>query len=171
MKKENPICAKCNHKTIKHGVRNGKQRYRCKNCNITFYAPNQNEIKYQRNSKRIMSLLFNILENDFFNVDDLEEALNTTQKYYKYARKVQFNTKYKKEYKNQKDIEIGCYKAKLLICQDDKNITFFQIPSYKHPKGNEVQRTITIRDNPSAGYSYSNTKYNIPLIKENINKK
>lgn len=170
MNKENKnklICPKCDSTNIiKHGKRGNVQRYRCKKCNYTFNDPLCNNNKYQRNTKRILSLLFNILEHDFFGENDLENALHPTNKYYKYARKVEFNTRYVKDFKNKKNLEIGCYKAKLLICQDDENITFIQIPPYVPPKNKEDGRIITIRDNYNAGHGYSFKASNKPLVKD-----
>ncbi len=161
--KNNPLCPQCDGRAIKYGSRNNKQRYRCKSCKHTFYEPDTMDYKYTRNTKRILSLLFNILENDFFNANDLETALHPTEKYYKLARKVQFNTKCIEEQSNKKDIRISCYNAKLLICQDDKNITFIQIPAYNRQNSPENERKITIYDQKmNAEY---NKKWNNPLVK------
>lgn len=113
-------------------------------------------------------MLFNILEHDFFGEDDLEKAIYPTNEYYKYARKVQFNTRYVKDFKDKKYLEIGCYKAKLLIYQDDKSITFIRIPSYNPPKNKWDGRIITSRDNYSAGHVYSLQTSNKPLIKTRL---
>lgn len=125
----NPKCPICECETIKYGTRNNIQRYRCKNKNKphVFYDPNVERLEYQRNTKRILSLLLNMLENNFFNSNDLEEALNPKKNFYKFARKIYFNTKYLNN-KNKEKFEIKCSNPKLLICQDNQSITFIQIP-------------------------------------------
>ncbi len=166
-KETNPKCPKCDGRTIKYGTRNGKQRYRCRHCSCTFYNPELQEYKYTRNTKRILSLLFNMLDKDFFGAEDLEQALHPTEKYYKQAKKIQFNTKVL-EFKTKKEVKIGCYKAKLLICQDDKSITFIPIPPYTCSDSEEYGRKIIIYDNEKdAEY---NKKWNKPFVKNSKQK-
>lgn len=164
-----PFCGSTNVK--KNGTQRNKQRYLCKDENKTFYDPNIKEYKYQRNTRRILSLLYNILENDFFGEDDLENALHVKNEYYKYARKIQFNTWYVKHYKNKRDLDISCYKAKLLICQDDKNITFIPIPAFIPRENSGDSRTITISDYNTAMQGHSYNACNKPLIKDKNKKR
>lgn len=71
-----------------------------------------------------------MLENDFYGKADLQEVMNMSKKYHNGIGKIRFNTKAVK-YDNNKeqDLTLTCYNPKLLICSDDKNITFYQIPS------------------------------------------
>ncbi len=75
-------------------------------------------------------MLLNMLENDFYCKADLQEVLNMSKKYHNGIGKIRFNTKAVK-YDNNKeqDLTLTCYNPKLSICSDDKNITFYQIPS------------------------------------------
>jgi len=186
---ENPKCPICGCEAIKYGKRNNMQRYRCKNKHTqhVFYDPTIEKQEYQRNSKRILSLLFNMLENNFFDENDLEKALKPTDKFYKSARKVYFNTKYDKN-KNIQNFEIECYNPKLLICQDRQSITFIKIPPYDFEKfrnqlkpenylnveedeeNNITKREIKIIDNfekSNLNLKYSCNENLVPYIKDN----
>lgn len=75
-------------------------------------------------------MLLNMLENDFYGKADLQEVLNLSKKYHNSIGKIRFNTQSVK-YENIKDagLTLTCYNPKLLICSDDKSITFYKIPS------------------------------------------
>ncbi len=165
MKSNDIKCIICGEDTIKYGVRNGRQRYRCKSCHKTFYDPATRRQKYQHNTDRVLSLLFNLLENNFYEQGSFDEAIQLTEKYHEYAINAQYNAKYIKEFKNRKELDIGCYKAKLLVCQDEKNIIFIPIPSYEPRENNQYKRTITIHDCQVNSTSYSFQKHNKPIIK------
>ncbi len=92
--------------------------------------------------------------------------MHVKNEYYKYARKIQFNTWYVKHYKNKRDLDIGCYKAKLLICQDDEQITFIPIPAFVPRKNSGDYRIIRIRDNSDAMKALSIDACSKPLIKD-----
>ncbi len=168
----NPKCPYCDSESIKYGKRYEIQRYRCKNKHKqhVFYDPSFTKQTYQRNSKRILSLLLNMLDNDFFNENDLEKALNPNDKYYKYARETKFDTRYNKNV-NIPQFDINCYNPKLLICQDDKNITFIKIPPFDHEKleisePENNSRTIKIIDNRAYGnMSTIGNKNIVPYVK------
>lgn len=166
-----PICLKSTH-VIKHGTRKGMQRYLCKNCNKTFNDPQMQKTKYERNTKRVLSLLLNLLENNFFGEEYLEKALQMTDKTQELSVKVQFNSHFAKEYKNCLTSIIGCQNPKLLICQDEKAITFIQLPFFEKnscilsPKDRiegTSSRTIKIIDDQFLGEA--NWRYNKPYIK------
>ena len=150
---------------------NGTQRYICKVCGRSFSEERSNK-KYKRSTDRILSLLLNILENDFFNENDLEEALDKMHPV-KTVKKVVFNT----EYLNKKDMRnftINCFNPKLLICQDDRNITFIQIPSYNKnqidisasEQKDYEERIININDNIAYKNLIKQSNKIVPLIKE-----
>ena len=75
-------------------------------------------------------MFLNMLENDFYGKSDLQEVLNLSKKYHNGIGKIRFNTQSVK-YENIKDtgLTLTCYNPKLLICSDDKSITFYKIPS------------------------------------------
>ena len=124
------FCIYCNSKkVIKHGFQSGKQRYRCKECQKVFCETSVGTT-YSRSEKRLLSMLLNMLENDFYGKADLQEVLNMTKKYRNGIGKIRFKTKAVKYDNNkEKDLTLTCYNPKLLICSDDQNITFYQIPS------------------------------------------
>lgn len=160
----------CN--TIKYGKRNNIQRYKCKVCGKVF-SENHKNFKYERNTRRILSLLLNMLENNFFNEKDLEKALQPNNKYYKLIKKIQFNTNFIK-FADEESFQITCYKPKLLICQDDKNITFIQIPEYNNPNKNnetEYKREIRIIDDSTQQNLVSNNPNIIRLLTNNDTEK
>ena len=75
-------------------------------------------------------MLLNMLENDFYGKADLQEVLKLSKKYHNGIGKIRFNTKsVKQDHMKDTALTINCYNPKLLICSDDKNITFYQIPS------------------------------------------
>lgn len=166
-----PTCLKSTH-VIKYATRKGVQRYLCKNCNKTFNDPKKQKERYKRNTKRVLSLLLNLLENNFFCEEYLEKALQMTDKTQELSVKVQFNSHFAKEYKNCLTSIIGCKNPKLLICQDEKAITFIQLPSFEknscilsrkdHIEGTS-SRTIKIIDDQFLGEA--NRRYNKPYIK------
>ena len=158
---DNEIKCQCGSTNIKkNGKHNGRQRYLCKDCGKTFYYPH--EYKYQHNTKRILSLLYKMLYNDLFKAEDLEEALYDTRPYYQYACNTLFCKKYLERSKNKRNLKIECYKPKLLICKDDKYITFIPIPS-----DDDISK-ITIETNSSyaAKSGLSRMSKHVPLIKE-----
>lgn len=124
------FCIYCNSKkVIKHGFQSGKQRYRCKDCKKVF-CETSTGLSYSRSEKRLLSMLLNMLENDFYGKADLQEVLNMSKKYRNGIGKIRFKTKAVKYDNNkEKDLTLTCYNPKLLICSDDQNITFYQIPS------------------------------------------
>lgn len=124
------FCIYCNSKkVIKHGFQSGKQRYRCKKCQKVFCETSVGTT-YNRSEKRLLSMLLNMLENDFYGKADLQEVLNMSKKYRNGIGKIRFKTKAVKYDNNkEKDLTLTCYNPKLLICSDDQNITFYQIPS------------------------------------------
>ncbi len=126
---------------IKFGKSEGAQRYYCRKCGQTF-SDNTKENSYERNTRKVVALLLNMLENDFFNQKDLKEAIKLTDKYYEGIRKINFITKYADKEGN---FDITCYNPKLLICEDDKNISFIQIAPAKFSKDNQ-ERHICIKD-------------------------
>lgn len=124
------FCIYCNSKkVIKHGFQSGKQRYRCKECKKVFCETSVGTT-YSRSEKRLLSMFLNMLENDFYGKSDLQEVLNLSKKYHNGIGKIRFNTQSVK-YENIKDtgLTLTCYNPKLLICSDDKSITFYKIPS------------------------------------------
>ena len=124
------ICIYCNSKkVIKHGFQSGKQRYRCKECKKVFCETSVGTT-YSRSEKRLLSMFLNMLENDFYGKSDLQEVLNLSKKDKNGIGKIRFNTQSVK-YENIKDtgLTLTCYNPKLLICSDDKSITFYKIPS------------------------------------------
>ncbi len=124
------LCIYCNSKkVIKHGFQSGKQRYRCKECKKVFCETSVGTT-YSRSEKRLLSMFLNMLENDFYGKSDLQEVLNLSKKYHNGIGKIRFNTQSVK-YENIKDtgLTLTCYNPKLLICSDDKSITFYKIPS------------------------------------------
>lgn len=168
------FCPKCMKETtvIKHGKRNGIQRYKCKGCGKTFNDPSIKKIKYERNTKRVLTLLLNLLENNFFCEEYLDKAIQLTDKTKELAVKVKFNTHFAQEYENKPTCKIGCSNPKLLICQDENSITFIQMPSFDKEKckrtGKEMlegksSRTITLVDDKYQ--NEANKRYNKTYIK------
>lgn len=73
------FCIYCNSKkVIKHGFQSGKQRYRCKECQKVFCETSVGTT-YSRSEKRLLSMLLNMLENDFYGKADLQEVLNMSK--------------------------------------------------------------------------------------------
>lgn len=173
MNSQNPKCLYCGSaEIIKHGKQNSKQRYFCKSCNKTFTQITTQ--KYQRNTRRILSFLYNLLEHNFYNQTDLEKAFDLVEPYYKIARKIQFNTYYLKEYSKSRDFNVGCHNPKLLICMDEKEVTFIPLPdfdraSWMHSADANtslgIDRVIKIIDNKGVGEN--NKRYNKPFVKTN----
>ena len=124
------LCIYCNSKkVIKHGFQSGKQRYRCKDCKKVF-CETSTGLSYSRSEKRLLSMLLNMLENDFYGKADLQEVLKLSKKYHNGIGKIRFNTKsVNQDHMKDTALTINCYNPKLLICSDDKNITFYQIPA------------------------------------------
>lgn len=124
------LCIYCNSKkVIKHGFQSGKQRYRCKDCKKVF-CETSTGLSYSRSEKRLLSMLLNMLENNFYGKADLQEVLKLSKKYHNGIGKIRFNTKsVKQEHMKDTALTLNCYNPKLLICSDDKNITFYQIPA------------------------------------------
>lgn len=142
---------------IKFGKQKGLQRYRCKNCGKTFV--NSGNIKYERRTRSVVSLLLNLLKNDFFNKNKLDEAIAISTNFSENVKKIKFDTSYSTK---QGNFDINCFNPKLLICEDDKNIIFIKVPTgnlkpnpYQIEKIKEEHRTdqrkITILD--SLGYA------------------
>lgn len=138
---------------IKFGKQKGLQRYRCKNCGKTFVV--SGNIKYERRTRSVVSLLLNLLKNDFFDKNKLDEAIAISTNFSENVKKIKFDTSYSTK---QGSFDINCFNPKLLICEDDKNITFIKIssgnlkPNSYHEwgaddnKDDTSKRTITILD-------------------------
>lgn len=109
---------------IKFGKQKGLQRYRCKNCDKTFVV--SGNIKYERRTRSVVSLLLNLLKNDFFDKNKLDEAIELSVDFSDKVKKIKFDTSHSAKLG---DFNISCFNPKLLICEDDKNITFIKIPS------------------------------------------
>ena len=58
---------------IKFGKQKSLQRYRCKNCGKTFVV--SGNVKYERRTRSVVALLLNLLKNDFFDKNKLDEAI------------------------------------------------------------------------------------------------
>lgn len=165
------ICEKCGFddgnsakkckKIIKFGKYKGVQRYLCKNCGHTF-SDNSSDVFYKRNTRKVLALLLNMLENNFFEKRDLDEAIKLTDKYYEGIRKIRFITKYTDK---EGDFSIGCFNPKLLICEDDKNISFIQIPPAKFGEDKKT-RNITIMDQEGQGNMITKNEYIKSYIKQ-----
>ena len=134
-------CPFCESETvIRYGKRNNLQRYKCKACNH-FFTSECKKISCSRASKRAISLLLNLLNNDFYNVDNLQEAINNASHDKTAVSKIYFNNEYREKTKNE--LRFACYNPKLLICVDDTAITFIQLPKAKYENNT---RSIIIND-------------------------
>lgn len=160
--KDIKLCPNCGEDKaiIKYGIRNSNQRYKCKTCKSFFSEKTIENPRYDRSSKKALSFLLNLLENNFWGKDKLAEAIQSTDNYYKKAIKVKFDNHYAIENKDNSKIIMSCYKPKLLICQDENEITFIQIPSYNKSE----ERTITIYDRKEL--HKDNKKFRKPFLKE-----
>ena len=65
---------------IIYGHRNNHQRYKCKKCNY-IYEDIPLKIRKTQKSKRVLSLLYYMLEHDFNNESNLDEAIKPTEKF------------------------------------------------------------------------------------------
>lgn len=153
----NPTCIdpNCGGLTVKHDTRNGVKRYRCKKCGKVFKNPAEETYKYNRREKQIISVLLNMLEHDFWKETDLNKAfahaIKNTDRYYKYAKNIRFDTRNVKKIESK--ININCFQPKLIICQDEQNITFIQIPSFKYENEDYIPFTYN-------NYDYYDTNTN-----------
>ena len=76
------ICVFCNSKkVIKHGFQSGKQRYRCKDCKKVF-CETSTGLSYSRSEKRLLSMLLNMLENDFYEQPGLSDDYDEDNLYW-----------------------------------------------------------------------------------------
>ena len=138
---------------IKFGKQKSLQRYRCKNCGKTFVV--SGNVKYERRTRSVVALLLNLLKNDFFDKNKLDEAIAISTDFNENVKKIRFDTSHRNKLG---DFNINCFNPKLLICEDDKNITFIKIPSGNlkpnsyhewgadDNKDDTSKRTITILD-------------------------
>lgn len=167
-------CPYCNGENFKkNGIRGGIQRYRCKKdgCEKSFSF--KNTLKYEPHERAVLSFLLNVLENDFYDEASLKKALKPNKNYHKLIKMLSFDTRFA-DMIYDKTLQIRCYQPRLLICSDERNITFVKIPPAdfrKNPKEDRNQfRKIEILD--SFGYRASGVRDDnkfIPYTKEDGN--
>ena len=135
------ICPYCESEdTVRYGIQREKQRYKCKSCNRTFCETN-NGVTYERNTKKALALIYNLLSNDFYYKTSIKDAWTALSK-----QKIK-NDKLKVKLISHldKNPKIECYNAKTIICLENDTIIFHQIQKsmnqeikiqdYKHYEG------------------------------------
>lgn len=123
MKKETEIfCSSCSStEIIKHGKKDGVQRYRCKSCNKTFILESEKKRHwYSSKEKAFLSMLSDFIDpindknRDFksiiSNLDEKKPNIN--------------NISLEQEFVTGNKLQ--CFQPKILICKDGNNIKIYR---------------------------------------------
>lgn len=143
----NKTCINCGgNNVIFYGKQNnGKQRYKCKDCNTLF----TDDLMFtcERSPKRAMTVLLNLLNNHEYDAKSLSKAFNKVKDSDKVndVNKIRIDTQYVKN-ESSDYFTVNCYNPKLLICADDKAITFYPLPTYVNKNSKNKSRKIIIND-------------------------
>lgn len=147
--KENVKCPHCSSdSTIKYGKQNNIQRYRCKECNKCFQIEKR-RIYYTNTEKKYLSMLINFLRNESNEEIKIKEAITNIDGVLPELEKVRF-----KQLTTQNGALIFCYNPKLLICENNYNITLYRFPQKNTNDTNTKRYDIRIIDK---------TRYNKPI--------
>ncbi len=141
-KTKSGIKCECGGETILFGkTKDGRQKYRCKSCGAVFSK--MKHFTSGRKGKRLLSLLLNIISEDFYKKFDLNSIFDSAiLKTPKNLDAIYFCTAYNKTKGN---ISIQCNNPKLLICETDNGMILYKIPENK----TQEKRTISIIDDKS----------------------
>lgn len=137
-------CVLCGEITArKTGTQNGKQRYLCKSCGHTFNETNDGN-KYSRAAYKVLKLLYNMLDKNFYGTRNIDKALTFATKNYNphEINKIKFSSI---SLDKQNDIELACMNPRLIIGIENDKLCFYQIPKFE-PTKDKKQRTITITE-------------------------
>lgn len=106
------ICPKCHtiENVIRHGVRNGIQRYKCKKCKHVFPAQRK-RVKYSKNEKTLLAMIISLMNSKKGNlsidaVKNVADILNNIDNYQLIERQ------------SKNDNVIFCRNPRLLLCDN-----------------------------------------------------
>ena len=152
--KEVIFCQNCTSKNvIKHGKKNGIQRYYCKDCKKTFIKDvDKKRKRYSSKEKAFLSMLLSFLQpinNENYDLKQIIKNLDESSADISRFRfkQVEFNDKVK---------EIQCYQPKILICKENNIITIYHF-DLRHSIQN-THREIKIIDDDF----YAKNKSSVP---------
>lgn len=123
---------------IKYGFQNNKQKYKCRECG-KFFLENKKE-SYSRTQKKYLSMLYYFLKAQEDKEITIEEAIKNLDDNFPEISKFRLIQKVQSDSK-----KINCYNPRLLICEDDKNITIYRFAPRKLDE-NENSQTYSIVD-------------------------
>ena len=152
------VCEICGNLMNFNGKdKNGIQKYKCPKCGYSC----QEIAKFTsgRRAHRLLSLLFNIMKNDFYGEKELGKMFNKAMEDPNPLRLK--NIYYRRLYRNllkadakteKKGFMLNCNNPKLLIClNDNDDIVFYELPNIK----NEPY-IIKVLDREGFKYAYDN---------------
>lgn len=107
------------HKVIKHGMRNGNQRYYCKECKKAF-QPIKKRVKYSSNEKTLLALLISILQTEKgIDISDMIKSVNNILPNIDEYRILEFEA--------SNFDQIQCYNPRLLIGQNKNTLVLYKM--------------------------------------------
>ena len=142
-----PDCKKMN--AIGYGTRNGKQRFKCKDCSRIFTKTSTNN-RYTSREKRLLALFLNFLEKDFKSDEDFNEILKDLEVDNFKLKNIKVRTI------QATSDEVDCYNPKLLICKSGANLVLTKIPETPKEKNKWgiEKREIKLVDSSATGHDW-----------------
>ena len=125
----NKNCPYCGKIDLKYNgyTKNGKRRYCCKDCGKTFTR--FSKYRLYKQAKLALGVLYNLLNNDFYDTSSLQDALN---KACKDGKEVDLNTfdfdvEYNSKKRRYNSLKYVCRNPKLLLCLNEDKIQVIKI--------------------------------------------
>lgn len=146
MIEKNIKCPRCdnNQNVIKHGTQNGNQRYKCKDCNITFqdYSDRFKKIKKTYSAIKFFSTLYNLIDKDQKKVTINELELEKNLPYLK--ERMGTKNIVIKSLQNDftQNVVADAHNLKIIIIFDDKDEV--KIYKYDCPKDSKATESFNI---------------------------
>ena len=123
MKKESEnFCHYCSStEIIKHGKKDGVQRYRCKECKKTFILESDKKRhRYTSKEKAFLSMLLKFIEPINDTNRDFKSIINNLDETSPNINNITL------EQKIVTGKELQCFQPKILICKDDNDIKIYR---------------------------------------------
>ena len=133
----NITCPHCNGTEIKMNGRTpkGKQRFYCNDCHKTFV--NSTKFKTSKKARQVLGVLYNLLNEDFYNTETLQQALYNACLNEKELNieNVYFDNYLDQHKVHGSHLRFRCYNPKLILCVENNKINLYKIyPANKETK-------------------------------------
>lgn len=136
-KKDVPRCPHCGANNVKKNgfTPKNKQRFYCNRCKKTFTGLSR--LKISKEARQVLGILYNLLDNDFYDSESLQQALYDAclEKKELNINDVYYDGCLDRHKEQGSHLRYTCYNPKLIVCVENNKLKLYKIyPANKNTK-------------------------------------